>query len=89
MATCVFLDDTLGRAGRVWGPHSATTAPLRQPAAPARSLMLSQKTNGDGSEHGSTLQETRAAGSTDDGTDDEDGGVSRASTPLSTGVRRD
>ena len=65
----------------------STAPPLWQPAA-ARSVMLSEN------ERRRIRARQHAAGdagggSTDGGTDDEDSGVSRASTPVSTGVRRD
>ena len=76
-----------GRGGldRVRGEHSATTLAAR---SSARSVMLSEN------ERRRIRARQHAAGdagggSTDDGTVDEDGGVSRASTPVSTGVRRD
>ena len=67
----------------------STAPPLRQPAA-ARSVMLSanERRRIRARQHAAG---DAGGGSTDDGTAfyDENGGVSRASTLVSTGVRRD
>ena len=70
-----------GGLSRVRGEHSATTLAAR---SSARSVMLSEN------ERRRIRARQHAAGdagggSTDDGTVDEEGGVSRASTPVSTG----
>ena len=75
-----------GGLGRVRGEHSATTLAARsseerdavRKRAAADGIRARQHAAGDA-----------GGGSTDGGTDDEDSGVSRASTPVSTGVRRD